>query len=102
MHFDGSVYGPDVDMFVPERFIRSKTLSHSSSYRPFGGGVSYCPGRFIARREFAMLVALVLARFDVEVVGDNKFPDLDSGKPTIGLISPKPGEDVLLKLTPRS
>lgn len=101
LHFDSSVYGPDVNSFVPERFIRSKKLSHSSSYRPFGGGLSYCPGRFIAQQEVSVFVALVPVRFNVEVVGDKKLPDLDVGKPTNGLIGPKPGEDVILKLTPR-
>ena len=101
LHFDSNVYGPDVDDFAPERFIRSKTLTHSSSYRPFGGGISYCPGRFIARQEVGVFVTLVLARFKVEVAGDMKMPELDAEKPTTGLMSPKPGEDVLLKLTPR-
>ena len=99
MHFDGGVYGYDVDTLVPERFIRSNTLTHSPSYRPFGGGISYWPGRFIARQEVAVFIALVLARFNVEVVGDRKFPELDAEKPTTGLMSPNPGEDVLLQLT---
>lgn len=101
LHFDGSVYGPDVNSFVPERFIRSKTLDHSPSYLPFGGGISYCPGRFLARDEFSVFVALVLSRFDVEVVGDKKVLELDTMKPSTGLLSPKPGEDVLLRLAPR-
>lgn len=102
LHFDGSVYGPDVDAFAPERFIRSKALAHSSSYRPFGGGISYCPGRFIARQEVGVFVALLLARFKVELAGDTKMPELDVEKPTTGLMSPRPGEDVLLRLTPRA
>ena len=102
MHFNDSVFGPDVDAFDPERFIKSKNLVHSSSYRPFGGGISYCPGRFIARQEVAVFVALLLKMYDVEVAGDGKFPELDSGKPTTGLMSLKEGEDVLLKLTPKN
>ena len=101
MHFDGGVYGYDVDALVLERFIRSNTLTHSPSYRPFGGGISYWPGRFIARQEITVFIVLVLPRFNVEVVGDSKFPELDTEKPTTGLMSPKSGEDVLLQLTSR-
>ncbi|ERF70298.1 hypothetical protein EPUS_06339 [Endocarpon pusillum Z07020] len=101
LHFNRSIYGPDVNEFAPERFIRSKNLTHSSSYRPFGGGISYCPGRLLARQEVSIFIALALARFDVEIVGERKFPVADKGKPTAGVMSPKPGEDLLLRLSPR-
>ena len=101
MHFDGGVYSYGVHASVPERFIRSNTLTHSPSHRLFGGGISYWPGRFIARQEMAVFIALVLPRFNVEVVGDRKFPELDAEKATTGLMIPKSGEDVLLQLTSR-
>ncbi|KAF7511886.1 hypothetical protein GJ744_003119 [Endocarpon pusillum] len=102
LHFNRSIYGPDVNEFAPERFIRSKNLTHSSSYRPFGGGTSYCPGRLLARQEVSVFIALALARFDVEIVGERGVPVVDKGLPAGGVMSPKPGEDLLLRLSPRS
>lgn len=102
MHFDQRVFGDDIEGFHPERFVEKKGLTNSTSYRPFGGGISYCPGRFIARQEVAVIIALLLRGYKTEVVGDGKFPELDAGKPTTGLMDVKAGEDVLLKLTPRS
>ena len=101
LHFNSSIFGNDVTEWVPQRFMRNEKLMHSSSYRPFGGGLSYCPGRLIARQEVAVFVAVMLKKFDVEVVGDGKLPKLDGRKPSTGMMSPKVGEDVLVRLRPR-
>lgn len=98
LHFDTSVYGSDPRVFDPERWVRNKKLTSSPSYRPFGGGVSYCPGRFIARQEVVVFIALLLEKFDVKAVEGQKFPRLDEGKPTTGLMSPMDGEDLLISL----
>lgn len=45
LHFNGDVFGTNVRSFDPERFLKDPSLSSNSGYRPFGGGVSYCPGR---------------------------------------------------------
>ena len=101
MHFDDEYFGANVNEFDPERFVKNKKLTHSPSYRPFGGGISYCPGRFIAHQEVMVFLALLLGRFEPRVVGNGKFPQLDNSKPTTGLMSPRNGEDVLVELTPK-
>jgi cytochrome P450 len=101
LHFNAAAYGSDVNRFNPKRFVHSKTLAQSPSFRPFGGGISYCPGRFIAKQEVCMFIALVLKNYDVEVVGDDGVPALDTGKPTTGLMSPVDGEDTKLRLRPK-
>ena len=101
LHFDSRVFGTDVNEWVPQRFMRNEKLVHSSSYRPFGGGLSYCPGRLIARQEVAVFVAVMLKRYDVEIVGDGRLPRLDGRKPSTGMMSPGIGEDVLVRVTPR-
>lgn len=101
MLLDPNAFGVDVGVFNPERFIRDKRLAGSASYRPFGGGSSYCPGRFIARQECVVFIALLFSKYDVEVGGERKVPQLDIGKPTTGLMSPCEGEDVVLLLAPR-
>jgi cytochrome P450 len=49
MHYNPNVWGDSVSQFVPDRFFQKAKLSSHPSYRPFGGGVSYCPGRHLAR-----------------------------------------------------
>lgn len=101
MHFNEHVYdSPHV--FDPERFILNKKLAHSTSYRPFGGGISYCPGRFIAKQEVCVFIALILKKYDIAVHGNQQMPELDTRKPTTGLMSPKDGEDMVLRLRARS
>lgn len=51
LHFNEMVFGENASKFDAERFLRNKSLSKSMSFRPFGGGSTYCPGRYVARRE---------------------------------------------------
>ena len=111
LHFDTSVYGTNPQEFDHERFLRDKSLEKSPSYRPFGGGTTYCSGRFIARREVLTFVAVVLWRYDIEVLGHEgskralsgkNFPRMDERKPCLGIIGPMPGDDVVLKLAPKT
>lgn len=46
LHFNEEVFGKDVNQFDPWRFLRDKALQRSPSWRPFGGGITMCPGRF--------------------------------------------------------
>lgn len=69
LHYNVAVYGDDAANFDPDRFMRDKSLARGSSYRPFGGGTSYDPGRFIARQEVYYIVALILHRLDIRLMG---------------------------------
>lgn len=40
-----------------------------ASYFPFGGGANMCPGRHLAKFEILTTIALVVSRFDIELVG---------------------------------
>lgn len=106
MHLDGDVWGPGAANFDPNRFMRDKSLSRSPSFRPFGGGNGYCPGRFLARREVFMFVATVLGRFELDLLPSSngskpRFPSLDETTPTGGILSPVAGEDVIVQVQPR-
>lgn len=83
MHFNPEIYGADAAAFDPQRFANNPKLQRSTSWRPFGGGNTHCPGRFIARREVYMFIAIVLFRFDVKLAAGadwkkQKFPVLDT------------------------
>lgn len=89
-HMDKTIY-PDPSVFRRERFDKSeddmetkdepntqepshKTLPPSVALQPFGGGVSMCPGRFLAMGEVKAFVAQIAMRWEIELmpVGEDK------------------------------
>lgn len=103
LHFDETVFGDNASQFVPERFLQNKDLNRSPSFRPFGGGTTYCPGRFLAKREVVTFIALFLYRFQVSLVptktetrteSRTAFPKIEEMKPCLGIMGPAKGEDV--------
>ena len=100
LHHDPEVFGEDAGCFSAERFLRNEGLANSKSYRPFGGGTSYCPGRFFARQEMLVFIALVLNRFDIKLAEGLKqeFPEYDSSTPALGINGPARGMDLLVDI----
>ncbi|KAK2007308.1 cytochrome P450 [Colletotrichum eremochloae] len=39
-----------------------------SEFFPYGGGISICPGRFFAKQEILLTIAMIVTRFDLEFV----------------------------------
>lgn len=101
LHWNTAVWGEDPSAWQPERFLESRTLNRNASFRPFGGGQTYCPGRFLARAEALVFVALLLMRFEVELVEGQEMPRF-GGKPNPSLMAPKDGEDVVVVMRKRS
>lgn len=114
LHLDEAAWGPDANIFDAKRFLKHKNLNRSPSYRPFGGGSTYCPGRFIARQEVVAFVAIVLRKFDVKLGGgrrrrrrsqkglEQKFPLLEEKKPCLGVMGPAEKEDLLIEVSQRN
>jgi len=105
LHRSRESWGQDADTFRPDRWTKLD-VDHDGAgggagqFRPFGGGVTHCPGRFIARRGLLAFVAILLDRYQVEMVGAPKEPDMK--KPGVGVMDPAGGVSGLkLKLTPR-
>ena len=99
LHFNKNIFGDNADDFDAERFLRDESLNKSPSFRPFGGGSTYCPGRHVAKREVLVFVALALNRFDdisLAAKTQSTFPKLDTKKPSLGIMTPLTGEDVQL------
>ena len=110
LHYNEDVFGNPAH-FDPERFLKQQSLKNSSSFKPFGGGVNYCPGRFLAKQEILVFVALVLNRFDVQLATDGlhdgsparpqSFPKLDESTPALGIKGPVKGSDVYVNFRKR-
>lgn len=103
LHIDPAVFGSNADEFDPRRFMKDKSLERSTSWRPFGGAKTHCPGRFLARREVYMFLVLAIFRFDIKLVprpGESvpRFPCADRTVPAGGLLPPKPGDDVFVQV----
>ncbi|KAL8885812.1 MAG: hypothetical protein Q9215_006393 [Flavoplaca cf. flavocitrina] len=104
LHFDDRAFGKNPQVFDSDRFFDRKELSRSSNFRPFGGGTTYCPGRFVAKREVLTFVALALARFNIKLAEQGKreippFPQIEDGKPCLGIMGPRLGWDTVLEVS---
>lgn len=68
LHINPDIFGTNADQFDADRFLHDPDLSKNPSFRPFGGGKTYYPGRYLAAREILTFVALALHRFDIETI----------------------------------
>jgi cytochrome P450 len=100
LHYNHSVFGEDAENFDAERFLKLPHLQRSSSFRPFGGGKTLCPGRHLAKWMVFSFVAIVFRRYDVELAKAQSFPRYEECKPAIGIIHGS--DDVVLRLKGRT
>lgn len=97
---DDNVVGTDAKSFDINRFLHNPGLEKSHSFRPFGGGKSYCPGRFMAMKEAMSSTVLVLREFDVEIFGEKQvFPRMDTAKLCLGVMDSVDGNGLLLRVS---
>lgn len=101
LHFDQSVYGADVNTFRPERFLQKPNHTMVSNCRPYGGGKTICTGRYLAEHSVKMCAAMILRRYDLDMVGNPPLPEGDEAKPGFGIISIKEGHDFTVIMSKR-
>lgn len=115
LHTNRNVWGVEPMVMQPLRFADNPKLQSSKSYRPFGGGHTLCPGRFLAKRAMGFAIALLLCRYDVSIISERTrnggkwtgeglppFPRSDTTKPSPGVSLPHEGDDVVLSLWDRT
>ncbi|KAF4629881.1 hypothetical protein G7Y89_g8262 [Cudoniella acicularis] len=102
MHFNPEVFSSDAGEFEAKHLLHNKNFVRSTSYRPFSGGSTQCPGRFLARHEVYMFLAQLLNRFDITLAAWNgnkaSFPKMDGEIPSGGVMGPAIREDVVVKV----
>lgn len=104
LHSNENVWGETVDAFDHTRFLKKKSLARHPSFRPFGGGSTYCPGKVLAKQELFGVVAILLHRFNLvlaQINGQTKqpFPRMNVNKPSVGFNGPVEGDDLYLDLS---
>lgn len=101
LHSNGNVWGVDHQQFDESRFAKNDGLLRHSSYRPFGGGVSLCPGRKMAKEQVFAFVAILIHRFNIKLNPDTRqaFPQLNVSTPALGVTSPAKGMDIFVDLS---
>lgn len=104
LHYNADVFGRNATQFDPKRFLDNPQLEKNPSYRPFAGGLTYCPGRFLAKRQNVGFVAMLLHRFDIEVVnrergpkGEMAPPQIDQDSPSLGIMGPVKGTELFVR-----
>ena len=104
LHYDTDEFGSNATKFDPNRFFDNPQLEKSPSYRPFAGGITFCPGRFLAKRQNVGFVAMLLHRFDIGVVGRERGPKgemtppkIDQDSPSLGIMGPVKGTELFVR-----
>ena len=76
IHRNEGLWGKTVKEYDPRRFLKpaasskggKRNLVKPGTFRGFGGGTTLCPGRHFATMEITSVVAMLVARFDIEPV----------------------------------
>ncbi|KAL9125024.1 MAG: hypothetical protein Q9217_005717 [Psora testacea] len=97
LHFSRLDFGDDVGEFDPKRFITNPTLHRDLAFRPFGGGVTQCPGRLLAKHMVLSFISLLFHRFDVSLTVPQSLPKYQESKPAIGITAGDGDLDARLK-----
>jgi cytochrome P450 len=113
-HQDPKTFGERTNEFVPDRFLNDFIKTDSSnghaandgsmrkkgpsikSMKPFGGGVTLCPGRHFAHNASVAFAATVLRRFDIQLVEGQKEAKPVTSSP-VATVYP-PGHEVFVRI----
>jgi cytochrome P450 len=96
VHHDKEIWGAQADVFNHLRFLSSDTKKHlasTSAFRPFGAGVTMCPGRHFSTNVILSLVSMIVLQYNITPVeGHWKMPTKRNAD--IWNAMPKPDWDI--------
>lgn len=109
LHENEAVFGDNVGNFKPERFLDRPDLARSESFKPFGAGRTYRPGRFLVVPEVFRFIAVLVRKLGLalepELGGEQddrkedgmtgqRFPRRDEQTFKLGISRPVPADKV--------
>jgi len=72
IHRSTEFFGPDADLFNPERWLRSDNQANEKNLIHFGAGYNSCPGRNLAQLEVSKVTATMVRDYDVRQIDPAK------------------------------
>lgn len=102
LHASAAVWGPSFKDFDPRRFMQksaNRAKIQASAYRPYGGGASLCPGRYLAANEILITLVIMVLRYDLNPVRGRWF--MPKSRPHITTSILTPAEDIEISITDR-
>ena len=85
-HLDENLF-PQANQFIFDRFL-NRNPDTIPGFMPFGGGKSMCPGRFFARNEIKICVALLLRYMNYKFVDKDIMPKQKPQRVGFGIAPP--------------
>ena len=100
LHYREDAFGSNVKEFDSQRFSKDPHLRRSPAFRPFGGGVTHCPGRFLARYMGFSFVSLTLEKYDFKLAMPQARLLPSQAKPAVGIMDAD--RDLLVRFTDKA
>jgi len=97
LHMNEKVW-PDAKSFHPERWLAKDVPGKKDHYKPWGGGVTFCPGRFLAKSTIRCFLAIAVARYDISLGPWQVEAKFKLDEPVNGPVYPIEGMDLKLRL----
>jgi cytochrome P450 len=103
VHHNTDIWGHTATTFDHTRFLSAdskKNLASTSAFRPFGAGVTMCPGRHFSTNVILSLVAMVVVQYDVSPL-EGQWVAPTKRNADLWNAMPKPDWDVIVRLEKR-
>ncbi|UJR19250.1 hypothetical protein I4U23_022378 [Adineta vaga] len=85
-HLDPNLF-PEPNKFIFDRFL-NKNAESVPGFMPFGGGKSMCPGRFFAKNEIKICLAMLLRYMEYKFVDTETIPTQKPHRVGFGVAPP--------------
>lgn len=95
-HIDPKLF-PEPEKFIFDRFL-NKNPDTIPGYLPFGAGKHMCPGRFFAKNEMKISVAILLRYTEYKLIDTDKIPQPKEQRVGVGVAPPNEDIPIMYRL----
>ncbi|KZO99250.1 cytochrome P450 monooxygenase pc-bph [Calocera viscosa TUFC12733] len=79
IHRDTGIWGPDPEVYRPERWFEQDAEGIQKTFNPFSFGPRGCVGKNLASMELLLIIATIFQRFDFVLMDENQHLDTREG-----------------------